>query len=132
MPPSLLLNENFPAPSVRLLRAAGLDARSVAEVLPSANDAAVLALAVAQSRWLVTFDRDYGELIFRRNLPAPPAVILLRVPHYRPDQPAEWILRITRTPLEFEGQLVVFNGRNLRVRPLLRVVDDPQTEKCQH
>jgi hypothetical protein len=42
----------------------------------------VLDLARAEGRWLVTFDRDYGELVFRRNLPPPPVILLFRVPFY--------------------------------------------------
>lgn len=115
----LLLNENFPAPSVPLLRAAGYDVLAVAEAWPGAADAEVLALAVREMRWLVTFDRDYGELLFARRLPAPPAVILLRVPSYRPDEPARWMIELARDELDRLGRFTVFDGRTCRSRPLL-------------
>jgi predicted nuclease of predicted toxin-antitoxin system len=92
----LLVNENFPAPSVACLRVEGYDVVSVAESYAGMEDASVLSLAVREKRWLVTFDRDYGELIFARGLPPPPAVILLRVPSYRPADPATWIMRCAR------------------------------------
>ena len=85
MKPRLLANENFPAPSIRLLRDRGYDVAAVAEGGGSLADPHVLALAVAEKRWIVTFDRDYGELIFARGLAAPPAVILFRMRSYRPD-----------------------------------------------
>lgn len=74
-----LVNENFPAPAVALLRASGHDLLSISESHPGADDTTVLALAREQDRWLVTFDRDYGELLFVHGYPPPPAVILLRV-----------------------------------------------------
>jgi predicted nuclease of predicted toxin-antitoxin system len=70
----LLANENFPVPAVRKLRAAGIDVVAVADAMPAASDAEVLAFARQQGRWIVTFDRDYGELVFKDGLPAPQAV----------------------------------------------------------
>lgn len=60
----LLANENFPGPAIRLLRERGIDVVWVAERMPAATDAEVLACARAEGRWLLTFDRDYGELVF--------------------------------------------------------------------
>ena len=62
-----------------MLRAAGYDVLSIAETRSGDDDTKVLALAREEGRWLVTFDRDYGELLFARNLAPPPAVVLLRV-----------------------------------------------------
>jgi predicted nuclease of predicted toxin-antitoxin system len=60
--PTLLVNENFPVPALKLLRAQGVHAEAVQELMPGAPDSAVLAYARAHSHWRVTFDRDYGEL----------------------------------------------------------------------
>jgi len=70
----------------------------------------------------VTFDRDYGELVFSRRLPPPPAIILLRETHYRPSEPAEWLAALLLTPQRFDGQFVVFSRRAVRSRPLLQIV----------
>jgi predicted nuclease of predicted toxin-antitoxin system len=119
--PAWLLNENIPAPSVERLRVMGWDALAISESHASITDAAVLALARAERRWLATFDRDYGELIYRRQLPAPPLVLLFRVTSYRPEEPAEWIDRLYTS-----GQLLpecfhIFAGDTIRRRPLLPV-----------
>jgi predicted nuclease of predicted toxin-antitoxin system len=89
-----LVNENFPAPSVAVMRASGYDVLPIAESHSGDDDTKVLALAREEGRWLVTFDRDYGELLFARNYAPPPAVILLRVaffagcvPHSRGGEP---------------------------------------------
>ena len=60
-----LVNENFPAPSVAVLRASGHDVLYIADSHAGDDDADVLALAREEGRWLVTFDRDYGELLLR-------------------------------------------------------------------
>ena len=122
MIPRLLLNENFPAPSTGILRAHEVDALSIAEAIQGASDDEVLRIAVAEGRWIVTFDRDYGELIFRRGAAPPPAVVLLRVRHYAPQEPADWVLELLRTPEDLVDQFVVFTRDGIRKRLMLRRV----------
>ena len=52
-----LVNENFPAPSVAVMRASGHDVLSISESNSGVDDTVVLALACDTDRWLVTFDR---------------------------------------------------------------------------
>ena len=80
----ILANENFPAPSVRYLRERGHDVRFVAEDSPGESDAANLRAAHEEGRVILTFDRDYGELVFRHRMPAPAGVVFLR---FDPDYP---------------------------------------------
>lgn len=122
MKPPLLVNENFPAPSTAKLRAAGWDVLAIADRHASLPDEGVLALACTEGRWLVTFDRDYGELIFGRQLPAPPAAILIREPHYKNHEPAEWLMQLLDEPSNCLGHFVVMTRESVRKRPLLRVL----------
>lgn len=121
MRPRWLLNENFPMPSVRLLRAADWDVLAVAESAASAADPAVMALAREQGRWLATFDRDYGELVFRQRISPPPLVLLLRVQSYQPHEPAAWIESLASQAQLLEGHFHIFNGSAIRRRPFRRV-----------
>ena len=115
---ALLANENWPRPALLALRAAGLDVEAVAETMPSASDAQVLRHAAAQGRWVLTFDRDYGELIFARSVPPPPAIVFLRQGAYAPDWPAQVVLDLLPRADWVAGHLVVVSGRALRRRPL--------------
>jgi predicted nuclease of predicted toxin-antitoxin system len=121
MRPRWLLNENIPLPAVARLRAAGWDITSIAEDAPSIIDPDVMALARAEGLWLATFDRDYGELVFRRNLAPPPVILLLRVTSYRPDEPAEWIESLHASGELVPGSFHIFDGRTIRRRPFLCV-----------
>ncbi len=118
-----MLNENFPAPSAKLMRASGHDVVSISESHAGIADTEVLALARQDGRWLVTFDRDYGELIFARKHVPPPAVILLRVQSYRPNEPAAWLEQFALAPESLLGKFTVFSGGTLRSRPFLRRID---------
>jgi predicted nuclease of predicted toxin-antitoxin system len=123
----LLLNENFPAPSTAILRQAGFDLVSIAESHASIDDVDVLALAVREQRCIVTFDRDYGELLFARRCPAPPAVILLRVVSYRPEEPALWVMQLVADENDCLGRFTVFDDGGIRSRPLLYEVNNGRT-----
>ena len=120
----LLLNENFPAPSSKILQEAGFDVVAIAESQAGIDDVEVLALAVREQRCLVTFDRDYGELLFARRHPAPPAVILLRIVSYRPDEPAQWVMHLIGEEKECLGRLTVLDDSGIRSRPLLYGVNN--------
>lgn len=123
MTPRLLLNENFPEPASAVLRQMGWDAVSVTERMPGTNDSNVLAWARRESRWLVTFDMDYGDLIFRNRLPPPPVVLMLRVPSYRPAEPAIWIQRLVENDQLAVGYFHVFDGNAIRRRSFLAAVE---------
>lgn len=76
----LLADENVPTALVESLRLLGHDVASIREATPSAPDPDVLAQANEQQRVLLTYDTDFGELIFRHHYPASEGVILLRLP----------------------------------------------------
>lgn len=118
MKPRLLANENFPAPSVRYVRDAGYDLVSVGEGAGGLADQAVLAFAESEKRWIVTFDRDYGELIFARGLGAPPALILCRMRSYRPESPGRLVVELLESGNELEGYFIVLDESGSRKRPL--------------
>jgi predicted nuclease of predicted toxin-antitoxin system len=114
----LLADENFPRPALLALRAAGVSIEAVAEIMPGASDRAVLQHAATTNRWLLTFDRDYGELVFLRAVPPPPAIVYLRMGPYAPDWPAQVVLWLLKRPEFVRGHLVVVSGRTVRRRPL--------------
>lgn len=64
---------------VRALRAAGHDVLAVAEAIPGAEDEAVIALAVRESRILLTEDKDFGRLVYA-NARASGGVVFIRFP----------------------------------------------------
>jgi predicted nuclease of predicted toxin-antitoxin system len=114
----MLANENWPRPALLALRAQGLDVQAVGERMPGASDADVLRLAANEGRWLLTFDRDYGELVFAREAPPPSAIVYLRQAAFAPVWPARVVLDLLPHAEWVAGHLVVVSGRGLRRRPL--------------
>ena len=91
-----LANENFPAPSTRILRTAQWDVKSITETMPGISDEEVLQIAVAEGRIILTFDRDYGELLFRYRHAPPPAVVYFRSKGDTPASAGQVLLEIAQ------------------------------------
>jgi predicted nuclease of predicted toxin-antitoxin system len=118
-----LANENFPAASVQHLRQSGHDVLYVSENFPSVEDEVVLRWARDEQRFMLTFDRDYGELIFKHQLPVPLGVIYLRFDPATPLEPAEMLLRLLQLPaMEWSGRFTVLTRDQIRQRHLPQTV----------
>jgi len=104
--------------ALRALRVEGHDVLWIGETGPGSIDEVVLDLALAEGRVLLTFDKDFGDLAFRRGRLATPGVILLRP---RPRSP-DYLVRFARAVLAqghvWEGHFAVAEEGRLRVVPL--------------
>lgn len=115
---SFLADENFPRPAVAALRAAGIDVLWVAESNPGASDDAVLALAVSTQRTLLTFDKDFGELAYRRKLPAQCGIVLFRVTPQSPEEASALAVSALQSQKSWAGHFSVVTRQRIRMRPL--------------
>ena len=120
----LLANENFPMPAIRRLREANVDVVAVGEAMPFASDREVMDFARREQRWVITFDRDYGDLIFREGLPPPPAILYFRQEPYPPEYPASLVLAMLSDPRQAEGCMVVISERNIRRKRFPSVAEE--------
>ena len=80
-----LANENFPAEMVRWLRAEGHEVAHAAESYVGADDRELLAVAQKEARIVLTFDQDFGELVFHQHRPAAAGVVLFRLRRQSPE-----------------------------------------------
>ena len=113
----LLANENFPFSSVLLLRRIGYDITSIGEDNTGISDISVLEISENEQRIILTFDRDYGELIYKYNYKPQKGIIYLRLEHYEPDEPGKIIHELFEIQkINTERMLTVFDGITLRQR----------------
>lgn len=116
---NFLANENIPFRSIEILRASGHDVTAVAEDFPGAADTEVLTRARSEERIILTFDRDYGELVFRLRLPVPAGVVYFRFVPLLPEEPAKRLLQVLGAPgIVLAGRFVVVERDTVRSRPL--------------
>lgn len=115
----ILANENIPAPSLKRVRAAGKAMDAIIEDSPGASDYTVLARAASERLVIWTFDRDYGDLIYRQRLPTPAGVIYMRFNPATPEEPAEILLQLlSMAGIILEGMFTVVERGGFRQRAL--------------
>jgi len=114
---TFLADENFPQKSVQLLRKSGLDIKSVGVNDPGVTDEDVLNLAIREERTILTFDRDYGELIFKYGYKPDQGVIYFRIFGFKPEAPAQILLKMLKIQnLDFNRKITVIESETIRQR----------------
>jgi len=114
----LCADENFPGDAVDELRARGHDVLWILTESPGARDDHVLARAQAEQRPVVPFDKDFGELAFRRRLPAQGGIILCRLRGLSPAQLTNTLVRTIESRDDWTGLFAVILNDRIRVVPL--------------
>ncbi|CAN5721871.1 hypothetical protein BH10CHL1_BH10CHL1_00850 [soil metagenome] len=85
---------------------------------PGVIDEVVLARAIAENRVLLTFDKDFGELAFRRGLPATCGSILFRTTPTSGPEAARKVSAALVSRTDWPGHFSVIDERRIRMRPL--------------
>jgi predicted nuclease of predicted toxin-antitoxin system len=110
-----LADENIPLYVVKQLRKEGCKIISVAEEFAGSSDEKILELS-SRNKWvIITFDKDFGELIYKQKSSKPCGIILLRVTPKSPEyilQLLKWLL--LQVNISFEGNFVVMNKDKVR------------------
>jgi predicted nuclease of predicted toxin-antitoxin system len=113
-----LADENFRQPALEALRKAGWDVGAIAEQCPGASDEDVAVLCATQDQVLLTFDKDFGELVFRRGLPSGSGVVRFRLTPDSPEAAAEVALALVQSHPNLTGWFCVVTRDRTRIRPL--------------
>jgi predicted nuclease of predicted toxin-antitoxin system len=112
-----LADENLDFAVVRALRAAGHDARALAEETSRTIDAEVIALAAREARILVTEDKDFGWLAFVAEA-GTEGVILVRFPGNVRQAMARSVLDLVAASGEaLRGSFTVVQPGQARITP---------------
>jgi predicted nuclease of predicted toxin-antitoxin system len=114
----LLANENIMRSAVDRLRSRGHDVAWVREDSPGIDDATVLDRARRESRILITFDKDFGELVFRKGLSGSCGVVLFRLATPDPATSAEMIAAALESRSDWVGHFAVIDDSGIRMVPL--------------
>jgi predicted nuclease of predicted toxin-antitoxin system len=105
------------------LRGTGYDVSVVAEIMPQAEDHAILTKAVKEGRILITNDKDFGELIFRRGY-SHHGVLFLRLQ----DDSAANRIRVVKAVLDqytdfLKMNFLVATEKQVRIRHFPAIAD---------
>lgn len=114
-----LADENFPMASFKLLASKNWDIKHISIENPSIEDFKVIEFAINEHRLILTFDSDFGTLIFKEGY-RPIGVIYLRLPQFHPEAPAQILLNLQETgfhPFEFHFTVISDDGIRQRSIP---------------
>ena len=112
-----LANENFPFPSINLLRQSGYEIISISEKLPGISDFEVIEKAKAEGLIILTFDKDYGEIIFKHGHESPPSVVFFRFKGDSPEIAGKLLTDLLENKkLDVANKFSVIEKENVRQR----------------
>jgi predicted nuclease of predicted toxin-antitoxin system len=112
-----LANENFPRPSTLILRQNGFEVRSIQEESSGISDIEVIGIAKESNLIILTFDSDYGEIIFRHSYIDPPSVVFFREKGNKPDFAGNTLNKLLKeNKLNLRGAFTVIETFSLRQR----------------
>jgi predicted nuclease of predicted toxin-antitoxin system len=114
-----LADENFPLDSVYILRQRGYDITAIILDSPGIKDTEILFRAIKEERIILTFDKDYGELIFKLKLQPPIGLVLFRYDPSTPAEPAEHLIKLIAIQgFSLSNKFTVIERDNVRQRRL--------------
>ena len=113
-----LADENFPFPSITVLRDAGYDVQFIGDIASGSADEDVVTLANDSGRTILTFDGDMGTLAIARNQPTQSGIVYFRLFSYKPDGPARMLLDYlyANPEVDLSERITVFDPPRVRQR----------------
>lgn len=105
-----LADENFPRTSYLRIKQAGFDILSVGKDYAGITDESVMRIAIEEGRVILTFDSDFGRLIFEYNHKPESGVVYFRLVDFSLEEPADLLLQLAEEAnVLFEGYLTVID-----------------------
>ena len=112
-----LANENFPRPSINIIRERGFLVKSIQEDSPGIYDNDVITIAQNNNLIILTFDKDYGELIFRHSRSTPPSIVFFREKGDNPLFAGQLLLSLlSNSNITLENAFTVIEEKSFRQR----------------
>ncbi len=110
-----LANENVPFSSITYLKSKGYDIKAIGVDDPSITDDQVMQIAIDENRTIITYDSDYGELIFKHGYKPQAGVIFIRIQPTEPLETAKILEELlTKKTISFEHTLTVIDSNTIR------------------
>jgi predicted nuclease of predicted toxin-antitoxin system len=111
----LLADENFPIASVEILKSKKYDVLSILRSHSGISDTEVIHLANHEERLILTFDRDFGKLIYKEGIIPSYGVFYFRLIDFHPEQPAQIALALLEKPnFDIQGIMTVIEENFIR------------------
>jgi predicted nuclease of predicted toxin-antitoxin system len=118
MNPLIVADESVDFAIVTLLRKSGFEVLAIVEEHPGWPDDRVLEIAFLREAYLITEDKDFGELTYRFQKNSH-GILLIRLPQEESEAKAALVLEIIQSDFErLWKNFSVLEPFKLRVRPM--------------
>ena len=111
-----IADENIPKESVDILKKQGVDIISITEFALGLGDTEILDLANKRGRIVITFDKDFGQLIFKEKRKTKGLMLLRFVPK-SPEHIVKRIQQVLAMNIRMENCVVTVKKDSIRVTP---------------
>lgn len=112
----LLTDENIPLETVELLEGSDFDVLSLLRKFSGIADNDIIELANREDRLIITFDKDFGFLVFAKGFIPKKGIIFLRNAELVPEKTAHLLIKLLRSGSTFEGHITVVTEHFIRQR----------------
>jgi predicted nuclease of predicted toxin-antitoxin system len=110
----LLADENIPRKIVDRISENGHNILWIKDTAPRSSDDRILSIAEADERIILTFDRDFGQLVCERKLLATQGIIYFRLDGLSPSMMAEAVIDALNSDTIFQGYFTVITKTRVR------------------
>jgi predicted nuclease of predicted toxin-antitoxin system len=112
-----LADENFPGAAVDALVRAGHDVVWIGTIAPGMPDGEVFRWAARESRIILTFDKDFGEIARGASLPDDCGIVLFRLPMSSSAEVGIRLANLVGGRSDWSGHFPVIEPDRVRMRP---------------
>jgi len=112
-----LANENIPFTVVKELRKLGYDIIRIDEIKKGMKDEEVIEVSLKEGRIIITFNKDFGELIIKKKRKVK-GIIFLRIAPESIDFIKEKVIAVIEKFTEIEGKFLIVQKDKVRERLL--------------
>jgi predicted nuclease of predicted toxin-antitoxin system len=113
-----LADENFPGAAVDALVRAGHDVVWIATIARGMPDNEVFRWAARESRIILTFDKDFGQIARGASLPDSCGIILFRIPMPSSTEVGTRLANLVGSRFDWSGHFSVIEPDRVRMRLL--------------
>lgn len=114
----LLADENIPLGSVLYLKRMNYDIVSILEKSPGITDEEVIEYSNRSERIIITLDKDFGSLFFKKNIKIKSGIIYIKMTPLYPTEIGELLGDYFGKDADMYGYFIVFDRYSVRKRKL--------------
>lgn len=114
----ILADENIPSSVVIRLHQEGHDILWIKEKEMGMSDKNVMKIARKEKRVILTFDKDFGDLIYHEGMSAAPGIVLLRIRPRSPQWIASFLCALFKKEVQWTGHFAVVAEDHIRLLAL--------------